>query len=148
MAALSKILALTWREKWLLLKVVMLLFAARVALRFLPFQSARRLLVRVCRGSVETTAQAQEMERILQLTAAVGRRVPAIGTCLTQALTAYVLLDRRGYKTKLRIGVNKDRKGNFIAHAWLESDGRILLGELGTDLEGYTQFPALNGLEP
>jgi hypothetical protein len=84
----------------------------------------------------------------VRLTSAAGRRLPAVGTCLTQALTAYVLLERRGCPTKLRIGVSKDAGGNFVAHAWLEAEDRILIGQLGPNQDGYIPLPALNGLEP
>jgi hypothetical protein len=48
-------------------------------------------------------------------------------TCLTQAITGQVLLLRYHYRPILKIGVIN--KGNFEAHAWIEIDNEIILGE-------------------
>ena len=52
-------------------------------------------------------------------------------TCLTQALAAQVLLERCGYPTRLVIGVAPDHNGEaaFQAHAWLESEGVVVIGD-------------------
>jgi hypothetical protein len=76
---------------------------------------------------------------------AVGRRLPAIGTCLTQALSAHVLLGRIGQRSDLRIGVRRDATGTFAGHAWLEDDGVVLIG--GSCHTSYAPMPGLRGLE-
>lgn len=48
-------------------------------------------------------------------------------TCLTQALTGQILLSKYNYHSKLKIGVFKG--DNFEAHAWLELNDEIILGE-------------------
>jgi hypothetical protein len=49
-------------------------------------------------------------------------------TCLTEALTAAVLLQRAGYDTTLRYGVIRDGGNRLAAHAWLEHDGIEIAG--------------------
>lgn len=49
-------------------------------------------------------------------------------SCLTQALAARKLLSKYGQGAELKLGVTKN-EGNFEAHAWLEIDGRIVLGK-------------------
>jgi hypothetical protein len=56
-----------------------------------------------------------------------------------------VLLARTGCQSRLRIGVTRNPKGTFIAHAWLEKDGVILVGAAGHT--GYSAMPALNGFD-
>ena len=56
------------------------------------------------------------------------RRVPQ-ATCLTQALTGQVLLAQKGYASRLWLGVTKDPKGKLMAHAWLEHENSVILGE-------------------
>jgi len=68
--------------------------------------------------------------------------VPA-ASCLTQALAAHLLLCRRGLTPQLHIGVAKDQRDRLIAHAWVESEGRIVVG--GTDLQRYTPLLVLKG---
>ena len=48
--------------------------------------------------------------------------------CLTQALALQWLLRRRGEKVQVHIGVRKNEDGVFAAHAWLEKEGRVLIG--------------------
>jgi hypothetical protein len=69
----------------------------------------------------------------------VSRAVPG-ATCLTQALAAQVLLSRRGYASRLRIGVARAADNGLRAHAWLESDGVVVFG--GSGFEAYTPLSA------
>jgi len=59
----------------------------------------------------------------------VARQYTPMATCLTQALTAYQLLNKMNYTSKVKIGVGKGSDGEFEAHAWLEIDDRIIIGE-------------------
>jgi hypothetical protein len=69
------------------------------------------------------------------------RHMPLANTCLTQALAAQVLLARRGYPALLRIGVVKGDKDNLQAHAWVESEGEVVIG--GYELERYAHLATL-----
>ncbi len=59
--------------------------------------------------------------------AVAGKYMPGT-TCLSLALAAQRMLNREGYPAHLHIGVAKDHTGSFGAHAWVESDGRIVIG--------------------
>jgi Transglutaminase-like superfamily len=52
------------------------------------------------------------------------------------------LLRRRGFVTDLRIGVMRGDSGRLEAHAWVELDGRILIGQTPS-LERFERLPAL-----
>ena len=56
------------------------------------------------------------------------RYVPS-ASCLTQALAAKTVLKRYGQPSTLRIGVAPSDSA-IEAHAWVEIDGRIVLGRL------------------
>ena len=45
----------------------------------------------------------------------------------------------------LRIGVVKGAGGQFQAHAWVESDGVVVIGGSEPEPERYTPLPALDG---
>ena len=66
--------------------------------------------------------------KIARIVSFVGRRSPWRTTCLRQALLLWFLLARRGVATELRLGVEKSVEGDFAAHAWVEHDGRVLIG--------------------
>lgn len=146
MARLSKFLRLPMREKVLLVEATILLASIRMGLRVLPFETLRRLLGRLARSRSTGPRSDAIPGRTLWAIEAAGRQFPRIGTCLTQALASHVLLGRQGCISNLRIGVTRDANGVFIAHAWLEKDGVVLIGESGH--RGYSPMPALNGLDP
>lgn len=65
-------------------------------------------------------------------------------TCLTRALAANVLLQQHGHPSLLRIGVAKNELERLEAHAWVESQEKIILGGTSKDVSHYRPFPALN----
>ena len=70
---------------------------------------------------------------------AVSRRALRDRPCLTQALVARHLLRRRGVETTLEIGAVRDGEGDVVAHAWLERNGRVVLGGEGSP-SAYVRF--------
>jgi hypothetical protein len=52
-------------------------------------------------------------------------------TCLAQALALRRLLARHGRVSVLNLGVRNPPGGRLQAHAWLEADGRVILGDPG-----------------
>jgi hypothetical protein len=81
------------------------------------------------------------VERIVWAVGAAGRLVPRT-TCLARALAAQALLARRGHASELRLGVAGGAGRVFEAHAWLERDGRVLIG--GPVDERYVPLPAVD----
>jgi hypothetical protein len=55
-------------------------------------------------------------------------RVVPKASCLTQALALRWMLNRRGIASTLRFGVARPDGQKLAAHAWLECDGRIIIG--------------------
>jgi hypothetical protein len=54
------------------------------------------------------------------------RHVPG-ASCLTQAIALHLLLERRRIGSHLVVGVARTN-GRFRAHAWVDSDGEVLIG--------------------
>jgi hypothetical protein len=77
-------------------------------------------------------------EQIPWAVATAARYVPR-ATCLAQALAAQWLFARVGCPTELRIGVAKGPDKTLAVHAWLEREGRAILG--GEALDGYVPLP-------
>ncbi len=53
--------------------------------------------------------------------------------CFVQALTAKKMLNKRNVESTLFLGVTKDGKGKFIAHAWVKSNTIMVAGGNNTD---------------
>ena len=68
------------------------------------------------------------------------RIVPGARTCLVQAIAVQVMLAQKGYPANLCLGAKKDGKSDLKAHAWIESNGSVVVG--GKGLENYSQFRA------
>jgi hypothetical protein len=51
---------------------------------------------------------------------AAQRRLPGCGQCLTRALAEHALLKWEGHPSTLRIGVRRNERGAFEAHAWVD----------------------------
>jgi transglutaminase superfamily protein len=143
MRLLRKFLMLPADERRLLVRAVVLLALVRAGLGRLPFAMLRRL---VTGGRLET-GQASDGDRALAdqvvwAVTAASRRMPRLTTCLSRALTVHAMLARGGYPSRLQIGVVRGSQGELEGHAWVESDGRILIG--GTEAE-VRHFTALAG---
>ncbi len=63
--------------------------------------------------------------------------------CLAQALATRSLLLQRGCSSNLRVGFIRNRNGQLSAHAWIEHEGLILIGETGC-MKCYIQVDLRN----
>jgi len=74
----------------------------------------------------------------------VGARLLPKRPCLTQALVTQFFLWRRGDEsTSMHIGVTKGEDGGLLAHAWLEHEGRVVIGGTGSP-ERYKRLKQLD----
>lgn len=80
-------------------------------------------------ASAEHASTARDVERAVRR---AGRLVPA-HTCLSRALTAFVMLRRRRQSAELRLGAARSDAGTLQVHAWVEADGRTLLDAPGAE---------------
>lgn len=127
----------------MLVRTVVTLWAARLATWVLPFPVGRRLLVGARRPATPTVTRDQ-----VRWAMAHAQRVVPKATCLPQAMAAEALLTRGGLPADLRIGVKKEATGKLLAHAWVESDGRIVVGDLPGGVDVYTRLPTLPSVWP
>ena len=124
-------------EKGLLIKALLYVWGVKCGLRLLPF---RTMLTLVNSAPIKPGRTSFPLNQLLGAMDTAGRNVPR-ATCLVRAMAGQALLARYGHPTDLRIGVLKDQSEKRVkAHAWLESQGLVLLG--GT-VGPYTAFPTL-----
>jgi hypothetical protein len=140
MSRLRKFFRLSRSERWLLIKATLLLGAIRIGLRLLSFQSLKQLLNLVSKPRM---ADQFSSDQIVWAVIAASRFVLGDKPCLTQALAVQLLLKRRGYPASVRIGVAQKERGELQAHAWVESEDRVVVG--GGELSRYTSLPAFDG---
>jgi hypothetical protein len=108
----------------LLLEAWITLLGVRLGLWLLPWRIVSRPPALSAAGS-ETS-----VERWSAAVRSVSRFVPSV-TCLAQALALRRLLARHGRVSVLNLGVTNPSAGRLQAHAWLEADGCVVLGDPG-----------------
>lgn len=123
----------TLREFPILWRAAALVCAVRLGLWVVPFARLRGLVVFLAHPGSRNAGH-YSAEQLSWAVRAVSRYVPR-ATCLTQALVLHILLRREGLPSRIRIGVSKDA-GHFEAHAWVESQDRVVIGDSG--LQRYT----------
>jgi hypothetical protein len=143
--SLVKFLWLPAADRNFLIRVVLVVWAVRLMLWLLPFRNVRELLTRFS-GAEKARVSPEEvpLERVAWAVTIASRYVPA-ASCLTQALVTKVLLGRLGHHAIVRIGVARSEQGEFQAHAWVESNGKIVIGGSEASLQRYTPLAAANG---
>ena len=128
MRALTEFVRLSREKRVLLLKAVCVVGSVRLGLSVLPFRTVRRVVDRLAQSSVAApSGETDLVENVVWAVEVASRRIPE-ASCLTQALASQIFLRRRGYPAMLRIGVAPDESGDVGAHAWIELEGRIIIG--------------------
>lgn len=110
---------------------------AWAGLRVVSFITLRRFLASFV-GRTNPAPRAVAFARIGWAVEAVARRLPVTMTCLPKALAADAMLRRRGFTSQLHLGARQPRvgSGGFESHAWVECEGRVVVGDLD-DLSDY-----------
>jgi len=95
------------------------------------------------RRSTEPHNKPLSAEQIAWAVGVASRYVPA-ANCLTQALAATRMLERAGYDASLQIGVSRSESGPLDAHAWVDCEGRTVIG-MSDELERFVPLaPAMS----
>lgn len=109
--------------------------------RALLATTTRRRASRVVRSLVAVLppyAAVGDPDRIAWAVRCADVHLPGTGTCLTKATVGEALLAASGHQATVRLGVAKP-DATFRAHAWVERDGRVLIGDLD-DLDRYASL--------
>jgi hypothetical protein len=114
----------------------------RAALSILPFRTVLRMADSLAQGTRRLRGSDPERDRMLRSIESAGRRLLPAGPCLSQAIVADMLLRRRGFDSQLRIGVAREESGALRAHAWVESDGEVVMGG-EESRDDYSVFPGI-----
>lgn len=129
------------REYALLLLTIPLIVTVRAALWLLPSSMIVRFVRRISVDpAVERSKPRFKLTTILWAVESVSGRIPR-ATCLTQAISGKLLLRWSGLQSEICLGVARSPDGVLRAHAWLERQGRTILG--GTVGRTMVRLPEL-----
>lgn len=138
---LHRLAELSPTDRALYLTAWLLLWRVRLMLWLLPFRVWWRLAGSMT--ALRPTGSSTSAVPVDRLTRAVRTMFPYVpkASCLTQALTAQTLLARHGYASRLRIGVAPGQGIPLDAHAWVQIDERVVIGNR-PNLTTYAVLPA------
>jgi Transglutaminase-like superfamily len=145
MSKLVKFFRLSSSDRKLLMKAIVLLWVVRIGLWLLPFQRLQNLLAWTT-GNI-TVASEPDTELVQKITLSVKRmsRYVPVSTCLARALVTVALLEEAGLPASLRIGVARSDARKLEAHAWVESNGKVVIGGSHADLSRFTVLHSVEG---
>jgi hypothetical protein len=123
-----------------------LLTAIRLGLLLLPFRLLLQILERISQISAHVYRGTDAIRKIVWTVEVSSRFMPRGVKCLARALTTKTLLNWHGYTPDLKIGVAKNDGGQLEAHAWIEYQGRVIIGNL-RDLTRFIPLPSIEGLK-
>lgn len=143
MRHLRRFLKSPFPTKILLVEAFFLVAIIRLSLWLVPFKLFKKGFTKIV--SVEDASFAEtdwkRINKIVSAVKSVSRLIPE-ASCLTQALAAIFLIKRSGHHSELKIGVVKDEKAEFKAHAWVEINRCIVIGKLPS----HEKFTVLDSL--
>lgn len=107
-------------KKFFLIKSMVLIILTRSMLRLFSFSRVKKLSARM-----SSPGKDADLEDLVWSVKTASHLLGS--SCLANAIAGQILLSRHNHPSRLRVGVFKDDK--FEAHAWLEVEGRVVLGE-------------------
>lgn len=133
-------------DRRLLAEAAVLLLVVRVALRVCSLVTLQRVLAR--RRPLQTGTPVPVDRIVRAVRAAAARLGPT--TCLMDALTTWAMLERRGHPAGLRFGVRRNTAAGrrLDSHAWVECDGRVVVGDTELLAEYVILVPADSDRSP
>ena len=131
MRQLNKLLELSWQQRRVLLYTCLSLNIIRFALWRFPFKEVRQQLASIAETWVcDQSPPSISVDFIVWCVTASGYYTPRRAKCLVKALTAQLLLTRYQYAHQLHIGIAMSEAKTLEAHAWIEYDGKVIVGDL------------------
>lgn len=131
MRRVRRFLSLSGDERRLLLRALSRLARTCLQLHLLPPKKWHALLT-ASRPAASPPRQRYSEEQVAWAVRAAARYVPT-ANCLSRAIVAKQLLEEQGLAPVLRIGVQRPEEVGLKAHAWVETGGRVVVGEDGED---------------
>ena len=135
---IARFRSLPTSDRSLFLIALLAIASVRVGMWLTSFRRLHRSLARIARPTGSPDPTPGEVDRIGWAVCSAARFVPG-ATCLPQALAAEAILRRRGHPADLRLGVKRGDDG-VEAHAWVESYGRVIVGD--GDLDRFEPLEA------
>jgi hypothetical protein len=135
--------ALTAGDCQLLVAVAIMQVMTAVAVRAMPLPLLRARATRL-RRFAQFLAHGDD-ERVVWAIQASGRRLGPVSNCLVRAVVAELTLGSAERPLCFTIGVKRAVDGVLMAHAWVASKERILIGAASDDYVPLVEWNGVSG---
>lgn len=145
MTRLANFFRLSFADRLLVSEAFLFLGAARFAVLTVSFRRLASFLGQRDKTINSIVAgrendRSPEVEKVYRAIWLTSRHTPWLSNCLAKAVAARLMLRRRRINSTLYFGMAKTDAGEFEAHAWLSSAGKIL--KSGDDPDRYAVVAA------
>lgn len=145
MRALFRLVSLKPGERRLLFTGMGLMPLVRIALSIWPVGRVTHFLDGLNKRFPRSSGPEIELRQAANCLRQAAQLCPLPTTCLSQAISAKMLMARYGHSAELCVGVLKS--DNMLqAHAWLECPGDILVGTPVPQGKQYVRLPGAERL--
>jgi hypothetical protein len=148
MQLLRRFLALTPDERRVLVSATFWVAVVKLGLGRIPFATLRRLVTIGRRNVARSAGDRVIPDQVAWAVTLVSRHVPGPTTCLSRALTVQGMLARLGYPSRLHVGVLRGKQGQVEGHAWVECEGRILIGGTPSEIGQFSPLAVFDVQAP
>lgn len=100
----------------------------KTGLAILPFSTFRRLFYRISKSETKKDLNPQQISEVVWAVNTAANVIPLELVCLPRALATKYLL-RKVPLLSLEIGIEINPDKAFEAHAWVEKEGEIIIGD-------------------
>lgn len=120
-------------------EAALFLLGTGAALTVFPFRRVAAFLGDVSAESPQeiSPGEVETAREVRRLVSGVSSKFPWKPTCLVRALSAHLMLRRRGVEGTLYLGVSREDDGRLRAHAWLRCGSVFVIG--GKEREDYAE---------
>jgi hypothetical protein len=128
---LRRLGSLARRDRVLILQAAILLPIVLVALRMCSYERVRAALDRMALVRAPRDQSRVPAPRVGWAVKAAAARMGRWSSCLVEAVATAALLRRHGHASTVRFGVDpRAPRLTLKAHAWIECEGSVIVGEL------------------
>lgn len=139
-ARATEFASLSREERTLLCTVTAVLLSSRLLLPVVGLDRTRRTIGWLVRA-LPPYARLRDPDHVPWAVEVAVAHLPVTLTCLMRAIAGEALLTASDYRARIRLGVARDEE--FRAHAWVERQGEVVIG----DLEDLACYQPLSGWE-
>ena len=148
MESVRNFFRLPFRKKRLIIEAAIFMLFTDLGLHLTSFQKLQSFYQHIFRPKkVRSQTNFPDKSEIAWAIETTGQKLFEDDTCLVIALAGQSLLNYYGIPAKLLLGCLLGDEKTIFAHAWVESDGEVLIGGTEREISKYTPLTDLKGVQ-